>query len=77
MNTHLEPCSFLTIPATLTIYYFLKPIDMTTRNISIAEAKQIDMVDFLKSLGYTPKKIRNNDHWYLSPLREENRLLLK
>lgn len=44
---------------------------MTTRNISIAEAKQIDMVDFLKSLGHTPQKIRNNDHWYLSPLREE------
>lgn len=44
---------------------------MTTRNISIAEAKQIDMVDFLKSLGHTPKKIRNNDHWYLSPVRDE------
>ncbi|MFC0771644.1 CHC2 zinc finger domain-containing protein [Terrimonas alba] len=44
---------------------------MTTRNISITEAKQIDMIDFLKSLGHTPQKIRNNDHWYLSPLREE------
>lgn len=29
---------------------------MATRNISIAEAKQIDMVDFLKTLGYTPQK---------------------
>lgn len=71
MNTHLEPFSFLTIPVTLTIYYFLKPINMATRNISIAEAKQIDMVDFLKNLGHTPQMIRNNDHWYLSPLREE------
>lgn len=44
---------------------------MATRNISIAEAKQIDMVDFLKTLGYTPQKIRNHDHWYLSPLRDE------
>lgn len=44
---------------------------MATRNISIADAKQIDIIDFLKTLGHTPKKIRNNDHWYLSPLREE------
>lgn len=44
---------------------------MATRNISIAEAKQIDMVDFLKKIGYTPQKIKNKDHWFLSPLREE------
>jgi hypothetical protein len=44
---------------------------VATRNISISEAKQIDMVNFLKTLGHTPKKIRNNDHWFLSPLREE------
>jgi DNA primase len=60
-----------TIPVTLTIYYFLKPIDMAIRNISIAEAKQIDMVDFLKALEHTPRKIRNDDYWYLSPLRDE------
>jgi DNA primase len=68
MNTHLGSFSFFTIPL---IIYSLNPIDMATRNISIAETKQIDMVDFLKTLGYTPQKIRNSDHWYLSPLREE------
>ena len=35
-------------------------------------AKNFDLVDYLFSLGYQPVKIRNNDHWYLSPLRSEN-----
>ncbi|MXN93219.1 DNA primase [Flavobacterium sp. Sd200] len=39
--------------------------------LTCALAKQIDMVDFLASLGYEPSKIRNNDYWYKSPLRNE------
>ena len=39
--------------------------------ISIDEARQIDMVDYLSKLGHSPSKIRNVDYWYLSPLREE------
>ncbi|MBE8712674.1 CHC2 zinc finger domain-containing protein [Sphingobacterium hungaricum] len=39
--------------------------------LSIEEAKEMDMVNYLSSLGHEPLKIRNNDHWYLSPLREE------
>lgn len=35
------------------------------------EANQLDMVEFLEKLGYTPQKIRGSDHWYLSPLRDE------
>lgn len=31
----------------------------------------MDMIDYLKTLGFKPEKIRNNDYWYLSPLREE------
>lgn len=38
---------------------------------SLKDAKQIDMVDYLSKLGYSPSKIRNFDYWYLSPLREE------
>lgn len=38
---------------------------------SYKEAKQIDMVDYLSGLGFKPAKIRGNDYWYLSPLREE------
>jgi len=34
-------------------------------------AKQIDLVDYLASLGHQPKKVKNQDYWYLSPLREE------
>ncbi len=37
----------------------------------IGEAKQIDLVDYLAALGHRPRRIRNKDYWYLSPLREE------
>src|SRR3954464_8920265 len=39
--------------------------------ISCEEVKQIDMVDYLSSLGHEPRKIRKQDYWYLSPLRDE------
>lgn len=32
---------------------------------------ELDLVDFLNGLGFAPNKIRGNDYWYLSPLREE------
>jgi hypothetical protein len=32
----------------------------------------MDIVEYLSSLGHNPVKIRNADHWYLSPLRNEN-----
>lgn len=38
---------------------------------SCLEARQMDMVSYLSSLGYEPDKIRNNDYWYFSPLRQE------
>jgi hypothetical protein len=44
---------------------------MERHNSFLATAKQIDLVDYRSSLGYQPQKIRNNDYWYLSPLREE------
>jgi DNA primase len=28
-------------------------------------------VEYLETLGYQPQKIRNNDYWYLCPLRDE------
>src|SRR5688572_30053040 len=39
--------------------------------ITCARAKQIDLVDYLAHLGHFPAKIRNQDYWYLSPLRRE------
>lgn len=41
------------------------------RKILCQQANQIDMVEYLEKLGYKPAKIRNNDYWYLSPLRDE------
>jgi len=34
-------------------------------------ANQMDLVDYLDSLGYQPTKIRLHDYWYLSPFRTE------
>jgi hypothetical protein len=39
--------------------------------LSIGEATSLDMVGYLESLGYFAQKIRGNDWWYLSPLRNE------
>ncbi len=44
---------------------------------SIQEARQMDIVEYLEKLGYKPQKIRNNDYWYLSPLREEKEASFK
>jgi len=41
------------------------------QHFSIQQAKQIDIVEYLEKLGYRPQNIRNNDYWYLSPLRQE------
>ena len=41
------------------------------QKLSCNQANQIDLVDYLVRLGYTPKKIIRNDHWFLSPLRDE------
>src|SRR5688572_33253369 len=46
-------------------------MNFSKQRLSIEEARQIDMIDYLSKLGYQPAKIRNYDHWYLSPLREE------
>jgi DNA primase len=29
------------------------------------------LIEYLYALGYQPEKIRNNDYWFLSPLRAE------
>lgn len=41
--------------------------------MNCAEANQIDLVEYLDLLGYQPQKIRNDDYWYLSPLRNEQK----
>jgi len=39
--------------------------------ISRDAANQIDLVDYLASLGFQPDKVRLPDYWYLSPFRNE------
>lgn len=46
-------------------------MEFRKKTISLNEAKEMDMVNYLSSLGHTPSKIKNHDFWYLSPLREE------
>jgi DNA primase len=41
------------------------------KTMTCAEARQTDLVDYLSGLGHLPMKIRNQDYWYLSPLRKE------
>jgi hypothetical protein len=38
---------------------------------SCQQAKRIDMVDYLAFIGHFPKKVRSQDHWFVSPFREE------
>jgi len=47
-------------------------MDFRNGRLSISEAKEMDMVNYLSTLGHEPSKIRNNDYWYFSPLRNEN-----
>ena len=46
-------------------------MNFRNQGLSISEAKEKDMVNYLSALGHEPTKIRNNDYWYLSPFREE------
>jgi hypothetical protein len=44
---------------------------MEKSKLSYSEAKAIPIKDFLSGLGFEPAKIRGEDYWYHSPLREE------
>ena len=39
--------------------------------MNCAEANKVDLVDYLYSLGHTTTKVKGNDHWYVSPLRDD------
>ena len=44
---------------------------MKTQPLLCNQANQIDLVNYLEKLGHRAQKIRGNDYWYLSPLRDE------
>lgn len=39
--------------------------------LTVAEARKIDMVDYLSSLGFQAIHTKGEDHWYISPFRDE------
>lgn len=39
--------------------------------LTCKKANQMDLVDYLASIGFQAAKIRNQDYWYLSPLHHE------
>ncbi|HNP24848.1 MAG TPA: toprim domain-containing protein [Bacteroidia bacterium] len=46
-------------------------MNFRNKRLSVSEVKEIDIVYFLSGLGHEPAKIRNNDYWYFSPIRDE------
>lgn len=46
-------------------------MSFSKQKLSLEEARQIDIIDYLSAVGHDPTKIRGYDYWYLSPLREE------
>ena len=45
--------------------------------MNCGQANQMDLVDYLYTLGFNPRKIRREDHWYLSPFRDEKEASFK
>lgn len=41
------------------------------KGLPIDQAKEIDMISYLSTLGFQPTKVTRDDYWYLSPLRNE------
>ncbi|MBN8857118.1 MAG: toprim domain-containing protein [Sphingobacteriales bacterium] len=41
------------------------------------EAKKVELIDLLASLGFTPDRIARQDYWYKSPFRNERTASLK
>ena len=46
-------------------------MNISEQRLTCAQARELDMVDYLSKLGHQPYKVSNNNYWYLSPLRTE------
>src|ERR1700740_1279487 len=42
------------------------------RKMNCDEARRISIFDYLAQCGFRPQYIKGGNHWYLSPIREEN-----
>ena len=52
-------------------------MNFSGQRLSIEEARQTDIVDYLAKLGHALEKIKGSDYWYSSPLRSEKTPSLK
>lgn len=43
---------------------------MENNKFNCIESDRIGLVNYLSNLEYHPQKIKNNDYWYLSPVRD-------
>ncbi|PRZ22764.1 toprim domain-containing protein [Flavobacterium granuli] len=46
-------------------------MNFSNHNMTIAQAKTLDLINYLAVLGFKPSKIKGSDFWFLSPLRVE------
>ncbi|WP_170971138.1 toprim domain-containing protein [Ilyomonas limi] len=46
-------------------------MNISNKPLTCAEVKSRDMVDYLASLGFEPKRISRQHYWYISPFRNE------
>lgn len=46
-------------------------MNFSNHSMTIAQAKTIDLINYLALLGFKPSIIKGQDFWFLSPLRQE------
>jgi len=47
------------------------------RKLNCEEARKLSIVNYLEKCGFSPQYIRGNNHWYLSPMRDEKHASFK
>ena len=64
------------LPGSISFFYLLNQYNLMER-MNCKQAKQISIVEYLAKCGINPVYVRGNNHWYLSPLRDENHASFK
>jgi hypothetical protein len=63
-------CSAAVVTTLLFVIFSFKHWAMEQR-LRCAEARNIDLVFYLETLGFKPQTVRGQEYWYCSPFREE------
>jgi hypothetical protein len=79
-NANLEEneqgCTHLLAAGQHSFIYLLNQYNLMER-MNCEQAKQISIVEYLAKSGINPVYVRGDNHWYLSPMRNENRASFK